>query len=304
MKKDFFLARYALIIKRLEKSPATFQEIESYLLNSFEFQDAKITSYSIRTLQRDLKDISNLFNMEIHNRKKGDNRYYISSRPILEVDEYNQRLLESYQIINAANTYPDFAEYVFLESRKPRGIDNFYDLLFAIRNKKITIFEHFSFASKATSSRKVHPLALKESHDRWYLIAVDTKDGKLKSFGLDRIRLVEITKAGFRGKYKIDLKEHFKNAFGVINLAEQKPQKIVLECTKDQAEYIKSFPLHASQDITEESEDKTIFQLCLYPTYDFMQEILSFGKEVKVLEPQCLINDIKHHLQESIKHYF
>lgn len=116
--------------------------------------------------------------------------------------------------------------------------------------------------------------------------------------------MVEITKAGFRGKYKIDLKEHFKNAFGVINLAEQKPQKIVLECTKDQAEYIKSFPLHASQDITEESEDKTIFQLCLYPTYDFMQEILSFGKEVKVLEPQCLINDIKHHLQESIKHYF
>jgi hypothetical protein len=34
------------------------------------------------------------------------------------------------------------------------------------------------------TSRKVHPLALKESKDRWYLIAIDTKDKILKSFGL------------------------------------------------------------------------------------------------------------------------
>jgi predicted DNA-binding transcriptional regulator YafY len=44
--------------------------------------------------------------------------------------------------------------------------------------------------------------------------------------------------------------------------------------------------------------------MCLHPTYDFMQEILSYGKEVKVLEPQCLIDNIKIHLQESIKNYF
>ncbi len=74
MKKDFYLTRYALIIKRLERSPATYPEIENYLLNSFEFQDANIVSYSIRTLQRDIKDIANLFNFDIHNKKKGDNR--------------------------------------------------------------------------------------------------------------------------------------------------------------------------------------------------------------------------------------
>ncbi|STD10951.1 MULTISPECIES: hypothetical protein [Chryseobacterium] len=42
MKKDFYLTRYALIIKRLESSPATYSQLEDYLLNSFEFQDAGI----------------------------------------------------------------------------------------------------------------------------------------------------------------------------------------------------------------------------------------------------------------------
>jgi hypothetical protein len=41
MKKDFYLTRYALIIKRLESSPATYSQLEDYLLNSFEFQDAE-----------------------------------------------------------------------------------------------------------------------------------------------------------------------------------------------------------------------------------------------------------------------
>ena len=77
MKKDFYLTRYALIIKKLENAPSTYLQVEDYLLNSFEFQDANIKSYSIRTLQRDIREISNLFNLSIHNKKKGDNRYYI-----------------------------------------------------------------------------------------------------------------------------------------------------------------------------------------------------------------------------------
>jgi predicted DNA-binding transcriptional regulator YafY len=44
------------------------------------------------------------------------------------------------------------------------------------------------------TSRKVHPLALKESKDRWYLIAIDTKDKILKSFGLDRINYLDVAK--------------------------------------------------------------------------------------------------------------
>ncbi|MDP9957458.1 helix-turn-helix transcriptional regulator [Epilithonimonas hungarica] len=302
MKKDFYLTRYSLIIKRLERSPATYPELESYLLNSFEFQDAKIVSYSIRTLQRDIKDIANLFNFDIHNKKKGDNRYYIESRPVMEVDEYNQRLIESFQIMNAVNSQPDFAEFVYLENRTPRGIQNFYDLLFAIRNKRIIEFQHFKYKDQSTSSRKVHPMALKESKDRWYLIALDTKDEKLKAFGLDRISDLVVSKAGFKLQQRFDLKEHFKNAFGIMNLEEQ-PENIIIRSTKEQAEYLKSSPLHHSQKIQRETEKSVYFIYDLYPTYDFIQEILSFGNQVKVMEPKSLINKVKETLEKSIQQY-
>jgi predicted DNA-binding transcriptional regulator YafY len=68
-------------------------------------------------------------------------------------------------------------------------------------------------------------------------------------------------------------------------------------------EYIKSFPLHQSQKETKETPEEIYFEFFLHPTYDFMQEILSYGKEVTVLEPKCLVDDIRNHLQESLNRY-
>lgn len=303
MKKDFYLTRYALIIKRLEGSPATYSELRDYLLNSFQFQDAEISNYSIRTLQRDIREISDLFNLTIHNKRKGDNRYYIESRPIMEVDEYNQKLLESFQVNNALSFHPEFSDFIFFESRKPTGIEHFYDLFFAIRNKRGVSFEHYNYKNKLMTARKVNPLALKESKGRWYLIAIDTKDKALKSFGLDRISYLDVSKNKFREKYNFNFREHFRNAFGVMNLAEQNPQKIVLKCSRHQGEYIKSFPLHQSQKEIKEISQEIYFEFFLHPTYDFMQEILSYGKEVTVLEPKSLVEDIRNHLQGSLNSY-
>lgn len=303
MRKDFYLTRYALIIKKLEAAPATYKQIEEYLLSSFEFQDADITSYSIRTLQRDIREIESLFNLTIHNKKKGDNRYYIESRPVMEVDEYNQKLLESFQISSALNLHPDFSEFIFFETRKPTGLEHFYDLFFAIRNKRVVTFEYFNFKNRLISSRKVHPLALKESKNRWYLIAVDTKDKALKSFGLDRMQYLEVSGGKYREKYDYNFKEHFRYAFGVMNLSEQNPQKIIIRCGKEQGEYIKSFPLHYTQTVLKKTDKEIFFELQLHPTYDFIQEILSFGNTVTVIEPQNVIDTIKNILNLSVANY-
>ena len=66
MKKDFYLTRYALIIKRLERSPATYPELESYLLSSFEFQDASITSYYIRMFLNYYNQYATAYGMDLN----------------------------------------------------------------------------------------------------------------------------------------------------------------------------------------------------------------------------------------------
>ena len=152
------------------------------------------------------------------------------------------------------------------------------------------------------TSRKVDPLALKESKDRWYLIALDTKDEKLKAFGLDRISDLSVSKVGYKLQQKFNLKEHFKNAFGIMNLEEQ-PENIIIRSTKEQAEYLKSSPLHHSQQIQKETDKSVYFEYDLFPTYDFIQEILSFGNQVKVMEPKSLIIKVKETLEKSIQQY-
>jgi hypothetical protein len=34
----------------------------------------------------------------------------------MEVDEYNQKLLESFQVSNALNLHPDFSDFIFLKA--------------------------------------------------------------------------------------------------------------------------------------------------------------------------------------------
>ena len=297
MSKEIFIARFSLIIRRLERGPATYEQIAQYLENESTIQD-KNFSISKRTLQRDIKDIYSQLNIEIVNEKKGDKRYFIKNKT--ETLDYGQRILESYQIINVITTAQGFSDIVFLESRKPKGLEHFYGLVFAIKNKRIISFQHFKFWDDRLTLRKVHPLGLKEAQNRWYLIAVDTKDNKLKTFGLDRIDDIDISKTRFNESYGYNLHQHFVHAFGITNDESRKPQLVRIKFNYQQGQYIKAFPLHGSQKIITENETEVIIEVYIYVTYDFIKELLSCGPEMQILSPQKLRSDIKKLLQKAV----
>ncbi len=299
MPKQTFLSRYALIIKRLEKSPATFQEIANYLEREADIQDKNFT-ISIRTFQRDLKDINDQFDIEIINERTGDKRYLIKDRG--EDLQRSQRLLDAYQTINAIKSSQEYNQYVFLETRKPKGLEHFYDLLYAIKSKFILKFNHYKYWDDTLTERKVHPLALKESQGRWYLLAIDTKDAAFKTFGLDRMDEIDITKTKFKEKYNYDFNTMFNNCFGILNVEDDKTQTVQLAFTYQQGQYVKNYPLHHSQKIVEDAK-QIIVELSLAITYDFVQEILHFGSEVKVLQPQSLAKEIVKICEGVFKKY-
>lgn len=300
MPKETFISRFSLIIKRLEKGPATYEQIVRFLEDESDISD-KNYSISKRTLQRDIKDIYSQLSIEIVNEKIGDKRYYIKSKP--ETQEHSQRLLESYQLINVINASQDYAEYVFLETRKPKGLEHFYGLLYAIRNKRILSFTHTKYWDDTITKRLVHPLALKESQGRWYLLAVDTKEGKLKTFGLDRMDDIDISKSKYREKYSYNISELFLHSFGIISDDGKKPETVQLKFTYEQGQYVKTYPLHSSQRIVKEAGDEVIVEVCLFITYDFIKELLSYADELEVVKPAQLRTKMKSYLKNSLKHY-
>jgi predicted DNA-binding transcriptional regulator YafY len=299
MPREIYLPRMGHILKRLERGPATFEQISMYLEDQSAILDRDFT-ISQRTLQREIKALSEM-GFEIANERKGDNRYFLQSRP--ETIGNNERLLEAYEMMNMVELAQQNQQFVFFETRKSNGHENFAGLLHAIKHKKITNFTHHKFWDNSISERTVHPLALKEAKGRWYLLAVDEKDSRFKSFGLDRISNLDINKTAYRTKYNYDFKEMFIHSFGIIIEDEKDVETIRISLSFEQGQYVKNYPLHHSQKVVSESEKAVVIELQIYPTYDFVQELLSMGEMVTVLAPVSLINAMKNISESVTKKY-
>ena len=125
----------------------------------------------------------------------------------------------------------------------------------------------------------------------------------MKSFGLDRISDLHFLRETFQSVAGFDPQKEYKHYFGIINGTGEKAEKIILSFTPSEGKYIKSLPLHHSQEVLQEKDEETIFQFYLAPTYDFVQEILSYGDQVKVLEPATLIEKMKKQLKNTLAQY-
>ena len=127
---------------------------------------------------------------------------------------------------------------------------------------------------------------------RWYLLSKDYADDCIKTFALDRIHELEITKKKFNYPSDMNSNDYFKNCFGIIASHEADPEEIILSFEPFQGKYIKSYPLHESQKILIDNETELQVSLYLYETYDLIMELLSFGATMKVIQPRSLIEAI------------
>lgn len=274
-----------------------FKELQDYLQLQMEFIDEDLYC-SRRTFQRDIKKIETLFGIYIvYN--SGTKKYEIVEDG---QEEHNDRLMEAYDVYNALNVSSSLTRHVIVEKRKSQGTEHLHGLLHAIKNNLSLLFMYEKFSDGEMQQRKVNPLAIKEARNRWYLLAEDQKDGIVKSFGLDRIKELEI---GTR-KYKpidYDPEKEYRHSFGVISGVEIPPEKIVLSFTTQEGKYINSLPLHHSQKEVLKNEKEWRYEYFLRPTHDFVMEVLSYGAEVKVLEPKSFKNAILKQLKEAIKRY-
>ncbi|MDR3705819.1 MAG: WYL domain-containing protein [Paludibacteraceae bacterium] len=298
MSKREAISRYNLIIQKLRKAPATFEEIAGYLNRESELQGYNFT-ISKRTFDRDKEDIASLFNIEIRY-DHSERKYIIDSE--LE-PEANERIFEAFDTFNALNVTDRLSAYIHFEKRRPRGTEHLYGLLHAIKSKVRVVFTYLKYWEDSTTRRMVEPYALKEFKNRWYVLARDLKDAKIKSFALDRLSDLAISQTKFEWPAHFDINTYYRYYFGIIGSGSGKPEEVILSFEPFQGKYIKSLPLHESQQTLIDNDTELRVKLTVYPTYDFVQEILSHGESVKVLSPQRLIDEIKASLAKALKQY-
>jgi len=100
-----------------------------------------------------------------------------------------------------------------------------------------------------------------------------------------------------------DAEAFFKDCYGVLCGTDDKAQKIVIRAYPPYVNYLRTLPLHASQQEIQSTPEYTDFEYFLRPTFDFRQELLSQGDEVEVVEPQGFRDEMRDMAQRILNRY-
>jgi predicted DNA-binding transcriptional regulator YafY len=290
--------RYHQIISKLHKHPVTFDELSDFLAKESEFHGYKFEKTK-RTIQRDFEAIRSIYDIDIRfDFKRG---VYA-----IEPDENqgkNLRMVEALDLFNAMKVTENITGIIHFEKRRPQGTENLNGLLHSIQNRVQIEFTYSKYWEDESTQRIAEPFALKEFKNRWYMVALDHKDLKIKTFALDRLTDLEITKRKFQHPQKFNVNTYFKHCFGIITADGEELLEIVLSFDPFQGKYIKSLPLHESQEVLVDNENEVRIKLKIYLTHDFLMEILSHGENVKVIEPAGLIEQLKSNYTNALNQY-
>jgi predicted DNA-binding transcriptional regulator YafY len=194
-----------------------------------------------------------------------------------------------------------------------KGMEYFEILLRSIKQKRPVSFNYLKYSSGGFNAYIVHPYALKESGKRWYLVGYsELRNQKqdpsaLRYFGLDRIYSPVTLKTRFIPNASTDLMKIFQDSIGIRpinNSKKEEIESIFLKVSETMAPFIESLPLHKSQNILRREQNGEItIQLKVVPTIELISLILSYGKEIEILQPEWLRIKITENLKNALNKY-
>lgn len=297
MSKRGYIQRYLFIIRRVKKGDfPSLQELIGHVTKELAFHQIEI-GVSTRTIQRDIEDIRGELGISIEY-CRSHRGYYIPQDEVVG-DDYIEQILAPFDVLNALGADHGFEEYIIPEKRKSTGTEFLYSLLHCIKNLLCVKFTHYSFQKRTASEYTVEPYGLKEVNGRWYLIA--KHENMLHAFGLERISNLYITSQKFCKELNVDINKKFEDCFGIISDPIYPIEDIELAFNRIDGEYIRTFPIHSSQNILKDTSEEFRISLHLRVTPDFIMELLSRSYSIKIIKPESLKKQIKCIWEQALK---
>lgn len=162
-----------------------------------------------------------------------------------------------------------------------------------IRNKDVISFNYTKFNDSKSKLHTIHPYVLKEYRNRWYVTGYEVEGKMIKTFGLERMADVKVESSlKFYEDPAFDAASYFRFALG-ITTATGDPLDIILAFSPEVSEYIKTQPWHESQKEIADTKEEYRISLKLVPSMELVMQILSYGKDVKVVAPESLRKEVE-----------
>jgi len=166
------------------------------------------------------------------------------------------------------------------------GIGHFRQLAEYVMNQQPIKIGYRSFGSTATKTIAVHPYLLKQYNGRWYLLAATDGYDSIGTYPLDRIRTIRLWKTKFR-QPQIDMAAYFADTMGV-SVTNTPVEHIVLKVDNSRYPYIETKPFSECQKVLAHDDQTHTITFPMRINKELVAELLSFGNDIEIIEPQPL----------------
>lgn len=197
-----------------------------------------------------------------------------------------------------------FKKEALLETEKHqpiKGIELITDILDAIHNRNILIIKYQKFDGDKVKTHELKPIILKEDKQMWYIIGENVKYENLITLALDRIISISFSEERFE-PIEFNSKEYFEYSFG-ITVPDEEPVDVVISFTPFQGNYLRTLPIHSTQQILADSDKEFTIKVKVKPSYEFFSKIYSYGSDAIILSPKSIVNTVSKVFIKAANNY-
>lgn len=292
--------KYVWLVETLYRAKKiTLKEINRKWLETDLSEGMEIPRRTFHTWKNAVEE---MFGLVIMCDKSDGDRYYIENREVLEDDGLQRWLLNTMSVNNTLLENKTLSDRILLENI-PSGQNSLPVVLEAMKKSKVIEISHRSYWREHERTFRVAPYCVKLFKQRWYMVGDSINENRIRIFSLDRVLDIRPTDEPFKYPNDFSPEIYFDGYFGVIHDETYSKENVMLKASSEQANYLRSLPLHPTQEEIERNEEYSIFTLQIRPTFDFQQQILWNADGVEVLEPLWLRKKIAETIKQMSKNY-
>ena len=307
---------YSWLIGLLDRKHLTFEEITDEWKEARANQNNDVLDK--RTFHRYRDNIQSQFGISVECNKSDGYRYYVKRDPV-DDDDVTEWMLSSMRLASLGDMLK-YHNKVMLDT-PPYNTEYLDDILAAIDKHYLLKFKYVSGVG-AESDMVLAPAFVRYYKQRWYIVGVKVGDCKfsqtdnkvderklIRCLPFDRISFLKLIceKHPLPPKMKKFLtpENYYEDCFGIYRIEDVPVENIRIRAFYPEYNYIEEVPLHESQQKVKESKDGMYreYTLTVRPSRDFLQELLWHGRNIIVLKPESLKQEVIGILKDMAQSY-
>lgn len=291
---------YFWLVDAIASGHLTRQDLDHRWMNC-RYNDNKEQFFPERRFHRYKNDIQEIFDIEIRCDKAKGNIYYIANKDDIAGSQSRQWLLNAMSVHSMLDQANDIKDCIIYENI-PAGTQYLTTIVEAIRSRTKLKLSYHNFERNETYEFELAPYCLKAFKQRWYLAgSPSTHDKEIRVYALDRIQHLHSTDKIFIYPTDFDASAFFVPYYGVFR--NETPTKVVIMANDVSTRYLRLLPLHHSQKEVKTLNGNVYFEYFIAPTFDFIQELRTHGTDIRIMEPESLVEVFRNEAKKAYQLY-